>query len=152
MNDRDESKSDPLDEPILEELFASLRRLEPPLEARIANRLAVAAELSVVRNANRQRALPWWRRSISVPLPLAASLLVLAALVVPMRLAQWNERSSTQPEAPNSSANQAAGTHETTSAGKRMPGDHPKLSYYQTETYVCGIGPVNSESRYFIQE
>lgn len=108
MNEPLDALPEPGDDPEFDELIAPLKRLEPPLETRVANRVAVAAELRALGNANRQRRLPWWRRSISIPLPIAASVALLAAFALPSSFRGWQNRPPTHAEAPNQLANDAA--------------------------------------------
>jgi hypothetical protein len=65
---------DPLTEEMVDELFAPLRSVDCPAEVQRSNRLAI--ELALARRLS----IPWWHRSVAVPLPLAiaASLLLMA--------------------------------------------------------------------------
>jgi hypothetical protein len=153
MNDHHDSLPEPGDDPMLEEVLSRLKRLEPPLETRIANRMAVAAELSASSNVNRQRHLPWWRRSISVPVPIAASLVVLAAFALQSSFRGWQERPPMHVSGPNQPVEGAADVRgEKTAIAKRTPNGHAVLEYYETETYLCGIGRLKSESGYLIKD
>ena len=145
-----DSFSEPIDDPILEEMLASLKRLEPPLESRIANRMAIAAELSSLRMGNRPRYLPWWRRSISIPAPIAACLLVLGAYLLQARFHGGQQRLPVDFAAPMLPVERAADVQAVTA---KHPSDaHAKLEYFATETYLCGIGRLKSESGYFIKD
>ncbi len=85
MNDPSDCRIEPDDDPALEVVLSPLRAIEPPLAARIKNRLAVAEALGSFTNVGRRPGLPWWRRTVSVPLPVAACLLLICALGVSSR-------------------------------------------------------------------
>ena len=139
----------PVDDALLDEALSRLKRLEPPLETRIANRMAVAAELGSLSTVNRQRVLPWWRRSISVPVPVAASLAVLAAFALASSFRPWQERPPVYVAAPVQPAEGAADARgEKPTIAQRAPDAQAELKYYETETYLCGIGRLKSESGY----
>lgn len=153
MNDHQDCFPEPSDDPILEELLSHLKRLEPPLETRIANRMAIAAELSTLRTVTRQRQLPWWRRSLSIPVPIAASLVVLAAFVLPSSFRGWQERTPNHVAAPVQPVEDAAdGQGEQAVIAKRTSDADAALKYYETGTYLCGIGRLKSESGYFVKD
>jgi hypothetical protein len=69
MNEPD----DPLTEEMIDELLAPLRGVDCPVEVQRANRLAI--ELGLARRLS----IPWWHRTVAVPIPLAiaASLLLM---------------------------------------------------------------------------
>jgi hypothetical protein len=153
MNDHQDSFPEPGDDPILDELLSHLKRLEPPVETRIANRMAIAAELSSLRTVNQQRHLPWWRRSVSIPAPLAACLVLLTAFVLLSRFHGSEKRLPTEVVAPVQPMEAAADVKgEQAAIAKQTSDRHAVLEYYETETYLCGIGRLNSESGYFIKE
>jgi hypothetical protein len=153
VSDHPESVPEWGDDPLLEEIFSQLRRLDPPLETRVANHMAIAAELSRLLDAKRSQQLPWWRRSISIPVPLAASLLVLTALVLSASYRGWQERLTSHVAAPDRSAeSDATADGEKAVFAMHKPNAHEVSKHYETETYLCGFGRVNSESYYFIKE
>jgi hypothetical protein len=83
MNEPDE----PLSDDALHELLKPFRDATAPATAQIANRLAVQQALS--KHARRA----WWRRSVTVPLPLAiaatiALVVTIAALLQPLSARQ----------------------------------------------------------------
>ena len=154
MNDQFDALPEPDDDAMLEESLSHLKHIEPPLETRIGNRMAIAGELSSLLTTNRRRRLHWWRRSISVPLPIAASLLVmLGALTLQSVFLGGRERSPLPMAARDHSAGHAADVHrETTAVAMSASDPHPVLEYRVSETYVCGICRLKSESGYFIKE
>lgn len=153
MIDNDDSLPEPGDDPMLDEAFSFLKRLEPPLESRIANGLAIAAALSELNAMKQRRQLPWWRRSIAVPVPIAACLLVLTTLAVAANFRGERGQSPMHTGAPENPANSNPGARDKQSAlARRSPTPRAALKYYETETYLCGIGRVSSESHYSIEE
>lgn len=148
MND-DERSLDESEGTDLAETLAQLRRLEPSMAARLANRAAVTAELRAIEAADVLRERPWWRRSISVPMPVAASLLALLAITAPMSAAAWLKAGETA-ERPAATTNDHPQNHFTTGdsriVARRQPAESP--GYSVTETYLCGVGRINSNARY----
>lgn len=153
MNDPNDYAIEPDDDPALERAFAGLRSIEPPLAARIENRIAVAKALSLSMSANRQRRLPWWRRSISVPVPIAACFLLICALAVASRFRGDDERSPlpmAEHEQRPQSVHETYGETATVAPGE--PDARPVLVYRETATYLCGIGQLKSTRGYFFKE
>ncbi len=60
MSEPDDFPPEPELDAMLEELLAPLKRLEPSLEARVRNRIAVADELRQLRAEDQMRRRPWW--------------------------------------------------------------------------------------------
>ncbi len=145
MNDDERSPGEPEDTE-LAEAFAQLRRLEPSMSARLANRAMVATALRVADAARERR---WWRRSISVPMPVAASLLALLAITASISAAAWLE--ARQADGPSAAgANENPQNHSATGdsriVARRQAAEAP--GYSVSETYLCGVGRINSNSRY----
>ena len=140
MNPHDDSLPPPNDDPLLQDMLSPLKRLEPPLQTRLAARQAVSAALASLSVVNRQRHLPWWRRSISVPVPLAAALVLLLAAALYSNL-------RSQPPNESIGAHAAAGTFPNSASDI-----HPPATFYETETYLCGVGRVSSESYYITKD
>ena len=153
MNHSHDSFSEPDDEPMLKEMLSHLRSLEPPLETRIANRMAIAAELSASCSDAKPR-LPWWRRSISIPTPVAASLLVLMGIALASSVRGRIGPSSIQVAAPAQFVKSSGDVRDKKAEVTATHTPHPTVAsnYYVAETYLCGIGRVSSESYYFIKE
>jgi hypothetical protein len=155
MNDRGDEFSDDVDDRTTEDLLSCLKQIELPMETRLANRAAIAAELFRLASVTSGRRLPWWKRTIAVPVPLVLgmALLIAAAFLFP-----WVQR--------REPAVAVAGSHDTRSRAVRpdpvKPERHPDvtdvtdelpvLEYYETETYLCGIGQLTSRSGYLIKE
>lgn len=153
MNDQYDSLPEPDDDAMFEESLSHLKRIEPPLETRIGNRMAIAGELSSMLTTNRRRRLRWWRRSISVPVPVAASLLVvLGASMLQSVFLGRPEPSPVHMAARDHSLGHADAPRETMAIAASARDAHPVLEYRISETYVCGIGRLKSESGYFLKE
>jgi hypothetical protein len=146
MTQRDDSVAEPDDDALLRATLECLKQIEPPLQARIASRIAVAAELGPWRSAN---AFPWWRRSISVPIPVAASLLVAAALLLAVGMHGWAR--PTADATPDRPAERDTSAGEATRA-VAQGAPRRALKYSETETYLCGVGRLHSESRFSVEE
>lgn len=142
MTENYESLREPGDDPILDEVLSHLKRLEPPLETRVANRLAVAAALGELSAVKQRSQLPWWRRSIAVPVPVAASVLLLTTLAVSANFRGGREQLPLQ----------VSEQDKQSSIVRRAPRSREVLKFYETETYLCGIGRVSSESHYSLEE
>jgi hypothetical protein len=142
MTENHESLPEPGDEPILDEALSHLKRLQPPLESRIANRAAVATALDELNAVKQRSQLPWWRRSIAVPVPVAASVLLLTTLAVSANFRGGREQLPLQ----------VSEQDKQSSIAQRVPRSRAELKYYETETYLCGIGRVSSESHYSLEE
>jgi hypothetical protein len=131
----------PPNDPLLDQAFSCLQRLQPPLESQARNRAAVSQELGHLWTAKQKRWLPWWRRTIAVPVPLAVG---LAALIAILFFAGYRYGSQTVSPQHLQHANGMNGTNQAAA--------HPELEYYETETYLCGIGRLRSTSGYSIRE
>ena len=155
MNDSSDSLSDDGDDRSLEEFLSHVKRVEPPLESRVEIRTAVAVELCRLATGNRSRPLAWWRRTVAVPVPLALS---LAALLLTTSVLQWNSRrGSVPPSVDAASAARRAGRvgdmpHEHAPVARHALNLPPAVEYYETETYLCGIGRLSSQTMYLIKE
>ena len=153
MNETDNSRPEPGEDRRLVEILSPLKSLEPPLAAQIANRQAVSAALSALLAANQQRQLPWWRRSISVPVPLAVALAVLLAATLLSSFRNWREPAEPPVVVQGQPATGPAVARKS-AAATFQPVAHvrPTWSHYETETYLCGVGRVNSETYYVLKE
>ena len=148
----DDSHLQPDDDGKLEQILSHLKHLEPPLEARIVLRRVVAAELSRAGSASRQGNRAWWRRSISIPVPVAASILLVTVFAIVFTVRGGPAPGPPGLAAPHLSEESVGATGDRVAVAARMPQMRATTKYYAAETYLCGIGRVNSESRYITQE
>jgi hypothetical protein len=157
MNDSHESElpDDKLlqGDPILDAAFLQLRRLEPSADGWKLNRTVVADELQRLATAEKKLSVPWWRKTIAVPVPLAAAALSLAALA----LFSGFRSGQAHPQTPVVTPTQPARSlPDAQGAGVVAGADGTKktktVGYYETETYLCGIGRLKSESGWLIPE
>jgi hypothetical protein len=139
MND-EKQMPEPSDDTFLTACLATLKQLKPSLESRLKNRLAVANELHLRQCAIGRKPSVWWRRSISIPIPIAAAAAFLLVGAVVWSLFR-----------PGNSLPQSVATQLPTNAvGSRTL--EPAIAYFETGTYLCGIGRLKSDYGYFIQE
>lgn len=139
MNDA-KQMPEPSDDAFLTACLATLKQLEPSLASRLQNRLAIANQLHQRQSAIGRKPSVWWRRSISIPIPIAA-----AAVLLLVRATIWNLIR------PANSAPQTAATQAPTKDAS-SPSELPAIAYFETGTYLCGIGRLKSDYGYFIQE
>ena len=144
MNDEHELN----DDAGTEEFLAPLRKLAPLAEGRGANRAAVTRELAQLENNARAPREPWWRRRVSLPLPVAVAM--AAMLLVSLTWTVMQESRPPQPQTPSRPvpSSPSASPVQLASAAPRSA----TLEYSQTNTYVLGVGVISSESRYLLPE
>ena len=145
---RDESA--PARDPILDEAFLQLRGLEPSAECRGLNRAVIADTLQRVATAHRLPTVPWWRKTIAVPVPVAAVAVILAAIALFSSLRSGQPQQKTQTINGAHTLPIARGNGVVASADVTKP--TKTAGYFETETYLCGIGRLNSESGWQIPE
>jgi hypothetical protein len=148
MSDAEHSLNEPEDTD-LDEAFAQLRRLEPSMSARLANRAAVAAELRAIDAAAMVRERAWWRRSISVPMPVATCMLAVLAITMPMSAVAWLEhrQADAPPASVSAEVSQNGGASDDSRSVNRRQSTGTS-GFSVTETYLCGVGRISSHSRY----
>ncbi len=133
------------------ELLGSLRSLEPSLESRLENRRVIASELARLSQASSPASTAWWKRSVSIPVPVA-----IAASVVALCGATWLGLDSFKGLATST---------EMTSQPSSQNLDVPKIvapareskpvarpSFEMTETYLCGVGRISTDTLYTLEE
>ena len=130
-------------------LLASLRQVEPTLEGRVDCRLLIARELARRQSSAHQPARAWWRRSISVPVPLAMALSVILMAVFWVKQPQRDASDEVATSAPNHSRDADVRQQEHANAEKPQ---ETKVEVYVSGTYLCGIGQLNTVTRYVTQE
>jgi hypothetical protein len=135
-----------------EKLFETLKNLEPPLEARAAFRIAVASELARSYQASCSQLKPWWRRSVSIPVPVAMALgiLVVAGLWWSPSRFQRNDLVKT-----NAAPEHSVSSHSSVEpqlASNCQDVANPTFRRYVSNTYLCGLGPISTETHFDFEE
>ena len=139
---------EPLEEQSLFDLLGPLHDLQAPLATQIANRQSLANVLHERPLQSASRARPWWRRSVSVPIPLAAAILLLAVIFV------MQQRASSQlaRDAVSGPAQQpqALLPRNGDSREARLAALQPSANCRSRESgmYLSGIGSLNSKVVY----
>jgi hypothetical protein len=131
----------------LDEAFLRLRRLEPTAYGRNLNRTVITDELQQLAMAEKKPTVPWWRKTIAVPVPVAAALVMIAAVLLFSNFRkeqvylQGKVATPTQPaqSLPTTRSAGVVARIEKTNKAKAV-------GYFETETYVCGVGRLKSES------
>ncbi len=152
MNDREsESRDSDTRDPILEAMLLPLKDVLPSEQGRLNTRMALAAELGRQQAARQRRELPWWRRKVSLPVPLAAALVLMAALAVPLAIGAWlGELPAWVPTAKESP--RGAGQDDVQRLAIDKASGAEPAGLYETETYLCGVGRIRLESRVVVKE
>lgn len=132
MNDRrNENDDESAANDELERFLEPLKQAGPSAIGKARIREAVASALAESAT-DRARRLPWWRRSISVPIPIAAALVLLALVAA------------------------FAGRSGSASSAKVEPQvaaeTEPRVNYRASEIFLCGIGKVSSERIFEVRE
>ena len=133
------------DEQSLCDLLAPLRDLQAPLATQIANRQSLANVLHERRQQSASRPRPWWRRSVSVPIPLAAAILLLAVVfTLQQRASPQLARDAApgpahQPQAPLPRGDDS---REAMLATLQPSANIPSM---EAGIYLSGIGSLNSK-------
>lgn len=140
-----DSARDPSD--VVDKMLARLKRVEPPLETRVASREAVAAELARLAERRRVRGLPCWQRTIAVPWPVvAATIVVFVTLSILSFRSSHSPTEMTRTDLPTNREERAQPKEDRIRIVSEMT-----TEYYES-TYLCGIGPLRSETRYLLEE
>jgi hypothetical protein len=145
------------DEQSLCDLLAPLRDLQAPLATQIANRQSLANVLHERRQQSASRPRPWWRRNVSVPIPLAAAILLLAVVFTLQQLVSSQHASSHL--AREAARDAAPGPAHQPQAPPPRGGDsreamlaalQPSATVQSMESgiYLSGIGSLNSKVVY----
>ena len=135
----------------VEALLAQLKRMEPSLNVRVANRTAVAAELARWQTEIQHGPLPWWRRSVSIPIPIAVSLTVLVLVGVAFGWSLSGASGSKSLHSQDSDMQQHEAVdlqHASRPIATRETTAPPRLEYYETRMYLCGVGSISLDSGY----
>ena len=131
--------------------LSPLRSLGAPPGSRAINRRALRRGLDSMDRAYPPTHPPWWRRRLSVPVPVAAAFAVLLFLLVYLEfgpsLRHEPAAIDRTESAPSDSARKAEAGSPTRVAA--APGG---LQYYESATYIQGVGFLNLESGFRFEE
>ena len=155
-NEFDSDRFDPDDDQTdVSEFLSVLRKVKAPPEGKAICQATVAAELARRLEAPASQ-VPWWRRSVRVPLPvvIAASALMLISVWA----AQSSRNKDSEPQAglpgEKSPGGDSYKTHDLPQENPThsAPGDEFRMVIQNSGLYVRGIGPLSTETRYVLQE
>jgi hypothetical protein len=150
----DQPDNDALDE-MLVRSYAAVREPVPGQRDGVLSGLAErdTSALHALSTDHQQRHLPWWRRSIAIPVPLAAALVLLMAVALYSSFRNWQERPAQPIATPGQGEKgEAAAGIPTLAVAQPKAEAQPRSKHYETETYLCGVGRVSSETYYAIKE
>lgn len=150
MNKNDDSSLNE-NEDDLRETIALIQRMEPTLAARIKNRKVIATELARIEQHTLSN--PWWKRSVSVPVPVALGMCTAFLVVALAWLPSLGDASVESDSITGSTSIE----HRDPSGIIRTPSEMSEFNVGQmdfraSETYLCGIGRIQYESVYQFQE
>ncbi len=145
-----------LDDATIEQMLCCLKQLEPTVESRVANRVAVAAELDYLARIQARQAVPIWRRPVPVPWPLAAAAL---AMLVMLSVLAWPRASAVEPDAERPIVNNSppivgepTPVDEVPDRAVAATAGDSEVAYRTRTTYFCGLGPIDSEIEFLFPE
>jgi len=152
----DPDRFDPdADQTDVSEFLSVLRQVKSPPEGKTVYQATVAAELIQLFESPVPH-VPWWKRSVRVPLPvvIAASALMLMSIWA----AQSSRNRDSEPQvglpgekSPGSDSNKTHDLPKETPANS-APGEEFRMVIQNSGLYVRGIGPLSTETRYVLQE
>lgn len=148
MNRLPDPSPEPLEEQALFDLLGPLRDLQAPLATQIANRQSLANVLHERRQQSASRPRQWWRRSVSVPIPLAAAILLLAVVFALQQRASSQLSRDAVPgpaQQPQALLPRSGDSREV-----RLAAIQPSANCRSMESgmYLSGIGSLNSKVVY----
>jgi hypothetical protein len=156
MSDPKDFLAQPVEKDELEALLSPLKGLEPPLDARLTNRRAVAAALNsedrqpeLTLNQNSRQ--PWWRRTVAVPVPLALGLALLMMLTLFSTIQGWRPRPAKAPVVRDEVA-AANSTNDKNAAINTVANRSTRVQFSESEKYLCGIGRIRAETTYVFKD
>ncbi|MCA9026879.1 MAG: hypothetical protein KDA86_16860 [Planctomycetaceae bacterium] len=138
----------------ISESLSVLRQIRSPPEARASYRASIDSELFKVR-ATQLSMMPWWRRSVAVPIPLIVATCIL--LLVSTWVALGSRPSDTNAARADKQPLAFNGPGDTIASPKMNPLDTfptgtSELAASVSTTYLCGVGPLSTEMQYVYKE
>jgi len=125
------------------EMLSGLHELEPSLESRLENRRVIASEIARL-GESRSGPLPWWSRSLSVPIPIAIAASLMLLMYGTSQLIHQSDSASVA-----ESVEPVQPSH-LDSTNDREPEE--QSSFEVTETYLCGVGRLSTHTIYTFKE
>ena len=125
----------PEDETIIEQFSQQARNVDVPRHLRQSNTARIRGALEQTASG-RDRRVTWWRRRVSIPLPVAAAILLVVLLQLAFLLAESRGNRQTESAAKSDLPTGPSATIE-----------HPQ--YAETCVYIARIGVVESNRTYF---
>ncbi|MCA9009863.1 MAG: hypothetical protein KDB01_08960 [Planctomycetaceae bacterium] len=155
-NEFDPDRLDPHDDQTdVSEFLSVLQQVKASPEGKAFYHTTVVAELARLVEVSAS-CVPWWRRSVRVPLPvvIAASALMLISI--------WSAQSSREKDSepqvglpdeksPGSDSNKTRDLPKE-NPPHSAPGNEFRMVIQNSGLYVRGIGPLSTETRYVLQE
>ncbi len=155
-NEFDPDRLDPLDDQTdVSEFLSVLQQVKASPEGKVFYHTTVAAELARLLEVPASH-IPWWRRSVRVPLP------VVVAASVLMLISVWATQSSrTRDSEPRAGLPDEKTPGSDSDKTRDLPKENPphsapgnefRMVIQNSGLYVRGIGPLSTETRYVLQE
>ena len=155
MSSEIESRGDPANEKNEDQRIAgslaSLRRLARPEGLRKKSREAIRNALDMTENAAAEARLPWWKRRLAIPVPVAAGFIASLILLLYMQVGARSERGKADPfrsEAVENTPRPSSPTSLAEPVRTELTSLHP----YERAIYVQGIGFLDTEIGFQFEE
>lgn len=138
--DQNQGDTDERYDDLLRDTLTPLRQVGMSADARTAAQRRIHAALADETARYDRLCQAWWCRRVSVPLPVAAGLVLFLGILGMLQLRQLRS-----PYPPS--------RREIASSPGPAPAQQSRPQYYEEAVYVTGLGYVNSESGYrFFEE
>ena len=155
MTDPTNGPSERDDDDQIREALAPLQNLEPRTESRIRNQIAVTEAMARSHQPARGSELRWWHGTVSMRVPVAVSLAVLVVVAFAAQEIRYQRRVEASLGSQESLLQLPADVRtplDQSSSGSASEAPPDEMEYFATETYLCGIGTLESESIYTFVE
>ncbi len=137
-NNKDETKNESLPQGFVD----SLKKVEIPEGLRESNRKYIKDALYSTGQKDRTT-ISWWKRRISIPVPIAAGFLLLICLQVALQFTNFNKNTNKDISVVSDKTQNSIGLSEKPS----------EVHYSEQGVYVTGMGFIeNSKTMYIFKE